>query len=227
MQDGGLLGSLLVHRPDGHPRQAQMQCFSAEVLESLKKTMLPRAPACFFTPEDIALLMEETGLEQSDIIQWADILRSKIQNNLIPDLQAFLKSSDKTYSEDLKSETKDQLEMAKDFEAAILQLSTTIKDQAMTISENEKTIAHLKATILNEAKNNEDLKQMYFASEAKVLNQSRVLARLNEERDTRIKELQVKDEIILQYALQEGSRSSTHQLVTEIWQEIKKHRPHA
>jgi len=56
--------------------------------------MLPRAPACFFTQEDVALLVEETGLEQSVIIQWADNLRWRTKNSMVPDLQAFLKSSD-------------------------------------------------------------------------------------------------------------------------------------
>ncbi len=40
-----------------------MPNFARVDVEFLKKTMLPRAPACYFTPEDVALINHETGLE--------------------------------------------------------------------------------------------------------------------------------------------------------------------
>jgi len=71
-----------------------MPRFSAHVLGSLKKVMLLRAPACFFTPQDIAALVEETELEESVIVHWAENLRWKAKNGMVPDLHSFLKVSD-------------------------------------------------------------------------------------------------------------------------------------
>jgi hypothetical protein len=48
----------------------------------LKKTMLPRAPDCYFTPEDVALINHETGLEPAVILHWAcNLLENEELNN--------------------------------------------------------------------------------------------------------------------------------------------------
>lgn len=68
-----------------------MPRISDTVLASLKRAMLPRIGSCFFTPEDVERVVEETGLERSSVIQWADFLRWRVKNGKIPDVEAFLK----------------------------------------------------------------------------------------------------------------------------------------
>jgi hypothetical protein len=75
-----------------------MPRFSHAVLASLKRAMLPRAGSCFFTPEDVEQVVEETGLDRSSVTQWAEFLRWRVKNGMIADVEAFLRSS----SEDQK-----------------------------------------------------------------------------------------------------------------------------
>ena len=70
-----------------------MPRFSNAVLTCLKRAMLPRAPACYFTPEDVEKVMGETGLDKSSVTQWAEFLRWRVKSGLIGDLDAFLRSS--------------------------------------------------------------------------------------------------------------------------------------
>jgi hypothetical protein len=71
-----------------------MPRFSQAVLGSLKRAMLPRAGSCFFTPEDVEQVVEETGLDSATVLHWADNLRWKSKNGMLADVGAFLRSSD-------------------------------------------------------------------------------------------------------------------------------------
>jgi hypothetical protein len=62
----------------------------------LKRTMLPRAPACFYTPEDVEFIKKETGIEKEIIQHWAYNLRWKMGIDKLPDgmdIVEFLKAS--------------------------------------------------------------------------------------------------------------------------------------
>jgi len=37
----------------------------------IKRTMLPRVPACLFSKDDVQLIAGETGLDEAQIQQWA------------------------------------------------------------------------------------------------------------------------------------------------------------
>ena len=68
----------------------------------LKRTMLPRAPACFFTKEDVELIVKETGIEESRIQHWATNLRWRMSINGLPGsmgVEEFLKTSSESLSE--------------------------------------------------------------------------------------------------------------------------------
>jgi len=41
----------------------------------IKRTMLPRVPACLFSKEDIELITAETGLDDAQIQQWGKHFR--------------------------------------------------------------------------------------------------------------------------------------------------------
>ena len=72
-----------------------MPRFSNTVLTCLKRAILPRAPACYFTPEDVELLVGQTGLERSTILHWAENLRWKSKSGLeVGDVEAFLRNTD-------------------------------------------------------------------------------------------------------------------------------------
>ena len=58
--------------------------------------MLPRAPACFYTPEDMEVIKKETGMEKEIIQHWAANLRWKMGIDKLPggmDIVEFLKAS--------------------------------------------------------------------------------------------------------------------------------------
>ena len=72
-----------------------MPRFSNAVLTCLKRGMLPRVPACYFTPEDVELLVGQTGLDSSTILHWAENLRWKSKNNIgVGGVEAFLRAPD-------------------------------------------------------------------------------------------------------------------------------------
>ena len=71
-----------------------MPRFSNAVLTCLKRGMLPRVPACYFTPEDVEKVMGETGLDKSSVTQWAEFLRWRIKSDKIENLDGFLRSTD-------------------------------------------------------------------------------------------------------------------------------------
>ena len=56
------------------------------------RTMLPRAPACFFTKEDVDALEAETGLMRKQIEQWEQHIRSR---SLVETMQARLANPEK------------------------------------------------------------------------------------------------------------------------------------
>ena len=55
-----------------------MTRFNMPIVLALMRTMLPRAPACFFTKEDVDMLEEETGLKRKQIEQWEQNFRYRI-----------------------------------------------------------------------------------------------------------------------------------------------------
>ncbi len=61
----------------------------------LKRTMLPRAPACFFTSEDVEMVMKETGMGKPVVKNWEKCLRFrlKLSNKLPSEIEEYLKSS--------------------------------------------------------------------------------------------------------------------------------------
>ena len=77
-----------------HPASSLMPRFSHDVLASLKRAMLPRVRSCFFAPEDVEKVVEETGLDRSSVTHWAEFLRWRVKNGLITDVEAFLRSSE-------------------------------------------------------------------------------------------------------------------------------------
>ena len=75
-----------------------MPRFSQPIQACLKRTMLPRAPACFFSELDIQHITKETGLDPSTIIHWAEKLRWKIKNGMISYIDSYLNSIDENDS---------------------------------------------------------------------------------------------------------------------------------
>ena len=62
----------------------------------LKKTMLPRAPACFYTPEDVEFIMKERKMEKEVIQHYAANLRWRASIKKLPhgmSIEEFLKAS--------------------------------------------------------------------------------------------------------------------------------------
>ena len=58
--------------------------------------MLPRAPACFYTPEDVELIMTERKMDKTVILHYAANLRWKMNMNKLPpgmNIDEFLKAS--------------------------------------------------------------------------------------------------------------------------------------
>ena len=68
-----------------------------------RKTMLPRAPPCFFTPEDVDLITKETEMDEAVIQHWARSLRWRTDNNLLGDgvtsVEDFLQTSAESLAE--------------------------------------------------------------------------------------------------------------------------------
>lgn len=55
-----------------------MPRFQDEFITVLKRVMLPRLPACYFTPEDVAAVQAETPLTKEQIEFWARNMRYRI-----------------------------------------------------------------------------------------------------------------------------------------------------
>ena len=54
-----------------------MTRFNMTIVLALMRTMLPRAPACYFTKEDVDGLKAETGLKRAQIEQWEQNFRNR------------------------------------------------------------------------------------------------------------------------------------------------------
>jgi hypothetical protein len=83
-----------------------MPRFTQAHVAFLKRTMLPRAPACFFTSEDVELIKKETGIDKEPIQHWAANLRWRMSINKLPDglnVEEFLKASQESLDEKVKS----------------------------------------------------------------------------------------------------------------------------
>jgi hypothetical protein len=52
-----------------------MTRFNKPIVLALMRTMLPRAPACYFTKEDLDMLEAETGLSRKQIKRWEENFR--------------------------------------------------------------------------------------------------------------------------------------------------------
>ena len=55
-----------------------MPRFDESHVACLKRTMLPRAPECLFTKEDVLAITQETGLSPAQISCWADHFRFRV-----------------------------------------------------------------------------------------------------------------------------------------------------
>ena len=67
-----------------------------------KKTMLPRAPACVFTDDDVDSIIAETGMDKKCIQNWACCLRWRMSIKGFPgsmSVEEFLQASDKSLLE--------------------------------------------------------------------------------------------------------------------------------
>ena len=74
-----------------HPNPLpRMPRFSQADEAFLKRTMLPRAPACFYTPEDVELSVRETGKKKEDVQHWARQLRWKASIDKLPNRMGIL-----------------------------------------------------------------------------------------------------------------------------------------
>ena len=71
-------------------RPIKMPRFQDEHVAVLKRIMLPRLPGCYFAPEDVSAVQEETGLNQAQIEQWAKHLRFRLP--LHEDRDTFLRT---------------------------------------------------------------------------------------------------------------------------------------
>ncbi len=68
----------------------------------LKRTMLPRAPGCVFTTEDVELCVKETGHDKETVQHWAANLRWKVSTNSLPgrvSVEEYLKASPESLSD--------------------------------------------------------------------------------------------------------------------------------
>ena len=68
----------------------------------LKRAMLPRAPGCVFTPEDVELCVQNTGHDKEVIQYWARQLRWKMNSNKLPgglDIEEYLRASPESISD--------------------------------------------------------------------------------------------------------------------------------
>jgi hypothetical protein len=59
----------------------------------LKRTMLPRAPACVFTPEDVDLCVKKTGHDKPTIKNWEKCLRFRMSHKSHAEIEEYLKAS--------------------------------------------------------------------------------------------------------------------------------------
>jgi hypothetical protein len=77
-----------------------MPRFSRAVDAFLKKTMLPRAPECVFSQEDIDLIAKETKLKPTVILHWGANLRWKNTHNwlgrAVASVEDYLKASEES-----------------------------------------------------------------------------------------------------------------------------------
>ena len=74
-----------------------MTRFNEAIILVLMRTMLPHAPACVFTKEDVDKLELETGLKRTQIEQWERHFRCR---TLEEHRQAILANPEKDYSDE-------------------------------------------------------------------------------------------------------------------------------
>jgi hypothetical protein len=67
-----------------------MPRFADVYIVVIKQTMLPRAPDCLFTVEDVFFIVSQTGLDEAQIQQWAKHFRSRV---LLDDREKVLRES--------------------------------------------------------------------------------------------------------------------------------------
>jgi hypothetical protein len=69
-------------------KKKKMTRFTDEAIQCLKETMQKRMPACYFMPEDVATIKDQTGLSESQMLFWAANLRARFSE--VKDKEAFL-----------------------------------------------------------------------------------------------------------------------------------------
>ncbi len=55
-----------------------MPRFQQEHVASLVRAMQPRVPECVFTQEDVQQVEKETGLNKTQVLEWAHHLRCRV-----------------------------------------------------------------------------------------------------------------------------------------------------
>ncbi len=61
--------------------------------------MLPRAPGCVFTTEDVELCVKETGHDQATIKNWEKCLRFRMSHKSHAEIEEYLKASPESLSD--------------------------------------------------------------------------------------------------------------------------------
>jgi len=55
-----------------------MPRFDEEAVKVLKQQMVKRLPECYFTQEDVEEMVNKTGLNSAQVLQWAENVRYRI-----------------------------------------------------------------------------------------------------------------------------------------------------
>jgi hypothetical protein len=67
--------------------------FTQSDIAFLKKTMIPRAPACFFSPDDMELCINQTKNDKPAIKNWEKCLRFRMSHRSPTEIEEYLKAS--------------------------------------------------------------------------------------------------------------------------------------
>jgi predicted RNase H-like nuclease (RuvC/YqgF family) len=122
--------------------------------------MLPRAPVCVFTPEDVELCVRETGHDKETIKNWEKCLRFRMFKKSHAEIEEYLKASPESLEIDLEHEIEEYREV-------ILKQSATIEALQKA---NEK---------LDHYMTNMDKKMMDY--DERIKNQTFAISKLNED----------------------------------------------
>ena len=69
--------------------------FTDEMLAPLKRVMLARAPEFVFAPEDVEVLVKETGLVKAQVQKWAVHFRERVACKSMDETLEYLRGTEK------------------------------------------------------------------------------------------------------------------------------------